>query len=166
MSGAFTYSRGFTLIELLIVVAILGILASLIAPTLGGERRIGLQTEADRLTRLIEAARVESMAGGEQWGLRLLARGYVFERYDGERKQWRRVEDEVRDLYELPEDLDLLLKVESGRASFPQSNKSPQILILSSGEITPFSVQIFSISGQESCRVDCNGIERTRFSCA
>ena len=158
-------SQGFTLIELLIVVAILGILAGLIAPTLGSERRIEIHTEADRLTRLIEETRVESMVVGEQWGLRVHARSYVFEHYDAQRKAWKRQTDELRDAYELPEGLELVLQVESRSVVFPQGNKSPQILILSSGEITPFSVDIFSSSGAESCRVHCDGLERTRFSC-
>ena len=159
-------SRGFTLIELLIVVAILGILTALIVPTLGSERRISLHTEADRLARLIEIARIEAVAESRQLGLRIVPKGYAFERFDPERKQWREGPGNSLDRYELPQDFDLALKVESRTVAFPESRKSPPVLILSSGEVTPFTIEIFAPSVSGSCAVSCDGIERTTYSCA
>ena len=161
----FGRSRGFTLIELLIVVAILGILTALIAPTLGSERRISLHTEADRLARLIEIARIEAVSENRQLGLKVVAKGYAFERFDTERNQWREGQGDSLDRYELSQDFDLALKVESRRVTFPEIRKSPPVLILSSGEVTPFLIEIFSRSAGGTCAVSCDGIERTKYSC-
>ncbi len=157
---------GFTLIELLIVVAILAVLAALIAPNIGAERRVGLQTEAERLARSIELARIAAVSQNRQWGLRILSDGYAFEHYESERKRWQRDESTPFESRQLPEDIDLSVKIESRSVQFPEGRKSPSILILSSGEITPFSIELFSLSADNSCTVNSDGMARTGYACA
>lgn len=160
------HRSGFTLIELLIVVAILAVLAALIAPNIGAERRIGLQTEAERLARAIESARIAAVTQNRQWGLRVLTDGYAFEHYASERKRWQRNDSAPFELRSLPEDFDLRLTIESRAVRFTQGRKSPSILILSSGEMTPFSIEIFSSSANSACTVSSDGMARTEYACA
>ena len=157
---------GFTLIELLIVVAILGILAALITPSIGGDRRVALSTEADRLARAIELARIDAMNANRQWGLRVNAKGYAFEHYDHNANKWERGEDNPFDAYELPAELEMRVQVESRALSATGMRKSPPVLILSSGEITPFAVEVYSTASGSACRITSDGLNRTDFSCA
>ncbi len=160
-----TSTPGFTLIELLIVVAILAIVAALIVPNIGVERRVKLHTEAERLVRAIELARVAAVTQNRQWGLRILADGYAFEQFESERKRWRRDESALFEPRSLPEGFDLSLSVESRLVQYPQARKSPSVLILSSGEMTPFSIEIFSLSLENSCTISSDGMARTGYAC-
>lgn len=161
-----THAPGFTLIELLIVVAILAVVAALIVPNIGAERRVGLHTEAERLARAIELARVAAVTQNRQRGLRILADGYAFEHFESERRRWRRDESPPFERRSLPQDFGLSVSVESRRVQYPQARKSPSILILSSGEMTPFSIEIFSSSTENSCTISSDGMARTRYACA
>ena len=157
--------QGFTLIELLIVVAILGILVALVTPTIGNERRLDLRTEAERLSRTIELARIDAINANRQWGLRPSARGYVFEHYDAEANRWQRSETQPFGGYELPAGFDMRLEVESRLVRVAGARKSPPVLVLSSGEVTPFHIDIYSTNLGSACRVSSDGMARTQFVC-
>ena len=157
---------GFTLIELLIVVAILAVLAALIAPNIGTERRVGLQTEAGRLAQAVESARIAAVTQNRQWGLRIHRDGYAFEYYELDRKRWQPGEVTPFERRTLPEDFDISVSTESRSLRYPQGRKTPPILILSSGEMTPFSIELFSPSAGNSCTISSDGMERTGYACA
>jgi general secretion pathway protein H len=57
-------ARGFTLIELMIVVALIAVAAGVVSLALRDPTSIRLQTEAQRLSALLESARAESRASG------------------------------------------------------------------------------------------------------
>jgi general secretion pathway protein H len=57
-------TRGFTLVELLIVLAVVAVGLGLVAMALPDSDRSRLETEAERLAALIEAARAESRVSG------------------------------------------------------------------------------------------------------
>jgi general secretion pathway protein H len=57
-------ARGFTLIELMIVVALIAVAAGVISLALRDPSSVRLQTEAQRLSALLESARAESRASG------------------------------------------------------------------------------------------------------
>jgi len=156
---------GFTLIELLIVVAILAVLASLITPGLGAERRVALHTESDRLTRAIELVRVNAVSSNRQWGLRPSARSYGFEYFDARANRWRKSETQPFAAYELPTGFELTASADSRALQFGRTPKAPAVLILSSGEMTPFSIELFSPHSQSTCQITSDGMARTEFSC-
>lgn len=164
--GERQYQSGFTLIELLIVIAILAVLASLIAPNIGSERRVSLRTEAERLAYTIESARVAAVAQNQQWGLRIHRDGYGFEHFDADRNRWQPRELAPFERRSLPEDLAISARIESRALRYPEGRKSPPILILSSGEMTPFAIELFSASAGRSCTIDSDGMERTEHACA
>jgi general secretion pathway protein H len=57
-------ARGFTLIELMIVVALIAVAAGMVSLALRDPSSTRLETEAQRLSALLEAARAESRASG------------------------------------------------------------------------------------------------------
>ena len=157
--------QGFTLIELLIVVAILAVVAALITPSVGSERRVALHTEADRLSRAIELARIDAISANRQWGLRPGARSYAFEHYEADSNRWLESEQQPFAAYELPAGFEMRSSVESRALRLGRVGKSPSVLMLSSGEMTPFSIEIFSTHAQAACQVTSDGMARTEFTC-
>ena len=61
--------RGFTLLELLVVILIVGMLLSLVAPGLDSVRARGLADTADRICLAINQARQEAMLSSRTWRL-------------------------------------------------------------------------------------------------
>ena len=61
--------RGFTLLELLVVIMIIGVLLSLVAPGLDSVRGRGLADTADRICLAVNQARQEAMLSSRTWRL-------------------------------------------------------------------------------------------------
>ena len=57
-------NRGFTLIELMLVIALIAVAAGVVSLALRDPASVRLQTEAQRLSALLESARAESRASG------------------------------------------------------------------------------------------------------
>lgn len=160
-----TAVRGFTLLELLVVLFIIGITLGFATLTISGDDGADrLEREAERLEALMEMASEEAVLFGVEIGLDLTQEGYRFLRLD--RDGWRPVEGSTTPLRprELPEGMELrLLQSEDednerarplaprGRPSGDddeeddadeRSGPRPQVLFLSSGELTPFELQL------------------------
>jgi general secretion pathway protein H len=172
------YRSGFTLIEVLVVVTIIGIISAVVVLSLGnlGDDR-ELQTEARRITSLIEMASDEATLQGRDFGLELLQTGYRFVELDALTGQWSEVfGDELMRLRQLAqntefdlflEDRRVLLDIDAGDSAqdddagdnYLSQNYLPHILILSSGDITPFRLEIVRNTDQTSVSlgVSANG---------
>lgn len=161
--------RGFTLIELLAVIVIVAILFTFATLAIRGhDPNEMLQTEAQRLDRLIRLALEEAILRGEEYGLEINIDGYRFLRLNG--KKWTEISsDRILRPRLLPENMELELSLEDteividpdegmgnnfslestvdkfGEEETPEQKKNrivPQIYLLSSGEITPeFSIR-------------------------
>lgn len=83
-------ARGFTLIEILLVVAIMGIVGSLVALSSHSASGRVVETEAERLLQLMRFARDEAEVGGQALELQLSPQGYSFRRRDP-RGNWQTV---------------------------------------------------------------------------
>lgn len=172
------YGSGFTLIEVLVVVTIIGIISAVVVLSLGnlGDDR-ELQTEARRITSLIEMASDEATLQGRDFGLEFLQTGYRFVEYDALTGQWSEVfGDELMRLRQLAQDTEFDLFLEDRRilldidaADSAQNDDAddnylrqdflPHILILSSGDITPFRLEIVRNTDRSSVSlgVSANG---------
>jgi general secretion pathway protein H len=146
--------QGFTFLEILAVVVIIAItvsFASLYLSSRAVEER--LVTEADRLEALLRLAADEAVVQGQEIGLLVASDGYAF--YHLEQHRW--VPYEVGPLRErqLPAGLSLRLVSDGGDTvqiplpaddeKNPDKDKKtpqPHILLLSSGELTPFVLQL------------------------
>ncbi len=165
--------------------AIIGILAgAVVLQSIGADRHRNLQTEAERLAALIELARVEALSRNESWGLFVDRTRYGFKIYDELTGTWHAASKNTFRTRNAPPDVAFSLQVEGlsrldaspdqlvGGSERPKSDEDrddnadlPQVLILASGEQTPFLIGI-GTGGLASWTVVSDGMSRTRASSA
>jgi general secretion pathway protein H len=165
-------SSGFSLLELLVVVFIIGILATMMTlsiGTTGGDRE--LEQELDRLQALIDLAAEEAVLQGQEMGIRFYPTRYEFSTETWETTEAEESETAVArwslvsgDALFKPRDLgeDFIIELEiDGRAVVLESYSEPkrrgkddendkddadpylpQVFILSSGDLTPFTLYV------------------------
>ncbi len=155
-------AAGFTLIEVLVVVVLIGVLSAVALLSVGAVgRKDPLEDETRRLHALLRFAGEEALMQGRDLGLRLEPAGYRFLSYNPESFLWEDLSSD--DLYkarELPEDIYMELFLEDREVvldtarnrSAPDEDRDedddktgepePQLLILSSGELTPFQLWV------------------------
>lgn len=181
-------TTGFTLVEVLVVVFIIGIMLTFIAPNLSSRNNEqALLQEAQRLSSLIELASEEAILQSKEIGLLFEDSEYSFVRLTNENEEkkdtateddeegkskekeslvelqlgeekkakdkWVPLEDDILRSRELPEVFTVELIIDgvpyekpsrfSGSlGSDTDEEVIPQILILSSGELTPFEIRL------------------------
>ena len=137
--------RGFTMIEMLVVILIIGIIVNLVAVNLGGNRSLEeLETEVRRFYSLTELALEQALLSSEIIGIAVEDDAYHFLLRTENR--WEPMDDNLFRDRKLPESLRLKLATEvPTRDSSKQAEKTPDIVLLSSGELTPFEL-LFSSS--------------------
>jgi len=158
-------SRGFTLIEILVVIAVAAILVTVAVMSfnlIGNDRAV--QKQAIKLSSLIEMASDEAQIQGREYGLEFLQAGYRFVEFDPFLETWSEViGDEMMRPRELEEDMVIELFIEDRRVLLQAAAKNieedeedtkrdvtddylPHVLIMASGDITPFRLQIIRLT--------------------
>ena len=144
-------SGGFTLVEVLVLLLIVSIIFGLTVarlPISSGDDAI---TELRRFERLFSMARDEARLGAKEYGLSSYENSYGFSVYDDQKAAWVEAK---RPLQRRTLPTSLSTKIELGiveRGYRTNANDFPPVLILSSGEVTPFLFRLVSASsGQES----------------
>ena len=143
-------SRGFTLIEIMVVVVIVGLMvagAVLALGSLGTDR--SLEQESRRLQALMAYARDQAELQTREFGLRLVPDGYEFVVLDVglKQSQWRTAgEDDSLRKRTWPGGIQAELDVDGRRvvikADVSGSEPLPQVMLLSSGEMSSFNVRL------------------------
>lgn len=140
--------RGFTLIELMLVMMIIGVLTTLlyISPgQVGYEDKI--EEESRRLAALLELALEEAILETKELGLVVNEKEYAFLIFED--NQWAPISaDELLRQRKLADPLEMELIVEGEivdelSLDVDTEKLTPQIYILSSGELTPFEITMF-----------------------
>ncbi|MDP4876354.1 MAG: type II secretion system minor pseudopilin GspH [Pseudomonadales bacterium] len=146
---------GFTLVEILVVLFIVAIMSGVVVANLPSFAQSGdFDTETRRLKTLLELARLESQVQADELGFNPSEEGYEFLVYSELDQSWQVNKEKPFTRRELPpafrlavriEDSDLALSppaaADSGSIA-ARSKRPPPILILSSGEITPFEITL------------------------
>jgi general secretion pathway protein H len=157
---------GFTLIEIMVVVVIIGVISTMLIMSfnlVGTDRN--LQNQATRLASLLELSADEAQLQGRDFGLELMRAGYRFVEFDPIVGRWNELfGDDMLRPRALEEELEFELVIEERRVTLEEeaadiavddedeeddtrdqdltSDYSPHILILSSGDTTPFELRI------------------------
>jgi len=149
-------SAGFTLLELMVVLVLIGIIFTFAMLSLGGDDYAErMEQESHRMTTLLELASDEAVLRGEELAVLFREDGYEFLVLNEDR--WQATdEDGLLKAYTLPADVELRLEIEgeppiltASAAEDDDADKEdqdeeeqlePQVFILSSGEMTPFTV--------------------------
>jgi len=152
-------ARGFTLIEIMVVVLIIGVMSAglLLSVSLTGRDR-ELEKESDRLLALINYAREQAELQTREYGIIFQDDNYEFVSYDVHRQVWRRVfEDDTLQLRRLPYGLNVKLKVETRPVVLKKpadaKDKTPNVMIFSSGDLTQFEVSLEREGGIRSITI-------------
>ena len=166
--------RGFTLLELLVVVLIIGLFAGVAVLSLGvlGSDR-ELQREAQRLASLLSLVHEEALMQGRDFGVLFSTTSYRFLIFDYQTGAWSvPVDDDFLRERQLPERLNLSLRLDDRDVALEVNlqdapdTTEPQIVVLSSGEMTPFEAGFarefesgeFRLSGEFSGKVDISEV--------
>ena len=144
-------SAGFTLIEMMVVVVIIGIMINYAVLSFGNISPADqLNTEASRLRSLLEVAKEEALLRSSIIGVDILEDGYDFLRLD--EGKWQPINDEMFRSRKLPDDVRLVL-VAGQPPGDDKDQRTPEIILLNSGEMTPFDLKITSPDSDDYYRL-------------
>ncbi len=153
-----TRQRGFTLIEILVVVVIIALMAAVMTVAvgaLGGDSEI--DEEADRVADVMSVTLEQAELEGRDYGLRLEPDGYEVLVFDGRRGWVSSGGDRWLERHELPPGLSVSLEAEGRlillrKAETPES-RLPQVIVFSSGDVTPYRITFSRASSGASAIV-------------
>jgi general secretion pathway protein H len=144
-------NAGFSLLELLVVVAIIGLLVravTLSMGALGNDQQ--LEQEAGRLRSVIDLLHEEALMQSRDYGIMFTETGYRFYVFDYQQLEWVLPQgDRLLEARPLPPLLSMALVLDGREVPLDPDfesqdieNAEPQIMLLSSGEVTPFTIEM------------------------
>jgi general secretion pathway protein H len=144
-------NAGFSLLELLVVVAIIGLLAQAVALSwraLGNDQE--LEQETTRLRSMIDLLNEEALMQSRDYGVMFTETGYRFYVFDYQQLEWVLPQgDRLLEARPLPPLLSMTLLLDGREVPLDPDfesqdieNAEPQIMLLSSGEVTPFTIEM------------------------
>ncbi|MGB5261121.1 MAG: type II secretion system minor pseudopilin GspH [Gammaproteobacteria bacterium] len=138
-------AAGFTLLELMVVLVLIGIIFTFAMLSFGGDDIAEMmEEEMHRLETLIMLAADESVIRGQELAIRFTGEGYEFMVL--QTSGWEIPQDDrLLRAHSLPPGVQLRLQLEDDAPVFPdqlsdENAVTPQVFLLSSGEVTPFVV--------------------------
>ena len=138
---------GFTLLEILVVLILLGIILSVAVLSAGGGKEREIEQEVQRMVQLIHLAKEEAILNRQELAVKFSPNAYEFLRLENE--NWiPYTENRLFYQRELGEEYELRL-LQDGISVSLQEEDAGRILLLSSGEMTPFELY-FGLFNAES----------------
>jgi len=159
---------GFTLLELIVVILIVGLLLTFATLSVGTSADKQLETEAKRFASLMKLASEEAIMNSREMALEVNKQSYSFLVYLD--NQFQPLDEEGGGVFrarELPEYIKIGAEIEEEIIDFDEleeDDELPKILVLSSGEMTPFNIKFsqddgatYEISGDFFGRIEYVG---------
>ncbi len=136
--------QGFTLLELLVVIVIIGIILTFATLSIHQSDAKSQMTEAaQRLAAVLTLASQEAILQGQEMGVYFEQTGYRFYRLESD--AWQIQEDIMRP-YVFQSCIEAQLEVEGESVVLESTvKKIPQVVLFSSGEMTPFTITLTCI---------------------
>jgi len=136
-------SGGFTLVEILIVMLIVSIMMGVVVISIPSSIETASQeTEAERIRAVLQMASDEAIVSGFEIGFDPAENQYAFYQFDDVTQKWMPLKERPFEEHMLPLGVTLQLHVEGSEMEVGESLTVPPVLILSSGEITPFQLYV------------------------
>jgi len=139
--------RGFTLIELLVVLIVLGLLVSLVGLNIDSASERRELTEVTRSLFLrMQVAADEAIISGREIGLRFDEGRYRFLVFDRDAQTWAPPRGPGLSGAGFPEWIETRVDTDTGEGTGlgeDESEQLPDIVFFSSGEITPFNLELW-----------------------
>lgn len=156
-------SQGFTLLEVLVVVSLAGILTGVVVLGFtGADTRQAVKGHAQRFAFRVELARQQALTRNREWGIYVDEQEYWFAEFSPELGEWEERSQRPFDTIEVPEFVRLRIETE-GVGGLPfEAGQLPQILVFSSGEVTPFTLYLEMPGNLEAWVVHSDGLSRAR----
>ena len=157
-------TTGFTLLEVMIVVVIVALLMSAVVPMVQRSSDDRLKEAVDRFTALVKLAQDESILQSRQLGLSIKEESYSFLQQEGE--GWITFEEGPFRKRQLSGGTKITFFLDDTDVSLAEGvvkpkEIKPQVYILSSGEMTPFSAT-FSFRAGGSIKVTFDAIANVK----
>jgi general secretion pathway protein H len=144
--------RGFTLIEVMVVVVIIGVLINFVTISIGRNSPADqLKTEAQRLSSLIGLASEEALLRSSLIGVDIGEEDYSFLRL--EEGVWQPMQDNLFRARKLPEGMEFKVTASTQQTGEDEEENLPEIILLSSGEMTPFELKLSSTQTESYYRL-------------
>ncbi|WP_353572533.1 type II secretion system minor pseudopilin GspH [Candidatus Albibeggiatoa sp. nov. BB20] len=135
-------TTGFTLLELLIVILIIGVIISFATLSIGDKRQQVLRQEIKQLAALIQFTQQEAIFKNQDLAINFTENSYRFYLLSEDR-QWQGLKKTPFRERKLASGLVLELNIEDDPIQLATTETTPQLLMLSSGEISPFSIYLW-----------------------
>lgn len=166
VSRSVVRAAGFTLLEILVVLTIVAILTgTVVLGFTGADRAQDLKGAAQRLATRFEMGRQQALTRNREWGVYIDRDSFRFAEFDPESATWVIQEARQFAANDLPEAVSLRLQTEGvGEIPFAEEQDLPQILLFSSGEITPFSLYLEPEGRAQIWQVASDGLSRVTAS--
>ncbi|MDG1000433.1 MAG: type II secretion system minor pseudopilin GspH [Pseudomonadales bacterium] len=146
----FNQAPGFTLVEILVVLIIVSVMSGIVVTSLPSSfQNSDFDEESLRLKTVIELIREESLTRASEYGLKTDKDNYSFFVYNEIEQNWTQLNTKPYAEHKVGygillktsiEDNELILTDEEDEESSVPN--APRILLLSSGEMTPFEITI------------------------
>jgi len=146
---------GFTLIEVMVVIVIISVILSFATLSIGdGGQARKLEQEAQRFVSLLKLASQEAIMQAKEMGVSFDADSYSF--YALQEQQWLALTDDIFRPRFLPQGMQTEIRLEGEPIILNKTKNTPQLLLLSSGEFTPFEI-IFTAESDDTLRYRLTG---------
>jgi len=137
-----TSQKGFTLIEIMVVIVIVAVLMGAVTLSFPPAGDKLLKESTERFSALISLAQDESILQSAEISLEIDDKGYGF--YKNENNSWTALSEAPFQKRQLPGGMTSKLLLDGISTNLEdRETDSPQIVFLSSGEMTPFTYQLF-----------------------